>query len=612
VPILQLTGDYALNPPDTAEIFVLDREKNEILAFEPLTGDLTDPETFSAITSSDLPILTGLYYFRVELYRQGQLLSTEETPFFIAPEQSQIVSVSTYPSALVAKGYGLLQAKIIPPTSSALSDPYLRWTQDGVVLAQGLLSEGYDTIPVKAPDTPGVFKGNLEIYPFGPRPGELFTFPAPLSRSIEAVVANVPPNNRTDLGPEKDFFTLLHFNGSLDSVGSGPSSTFEPTELLLPGLRGRTFGYEFLADRSLQTNSFLLPQDDQGYLRESTALFSFVLDFLPIEGRITLLSTGVTGWSVEYFVDSSGALGIEVLRGSQSWKVTSRPGIIPEPGREPVTLNLAFSLYPSGEKDLGVLVLVDGIVRAGGLLPDGLLPLTSSGARGQVGGNFSGVLDEFGVYSRTDSSGSYLASGLFAQAMERRYGDRVEYAYSFESGVAEVAHQGLSFSSDPVYRPGVVLLPPGESITFPGVVLESAEIEFYLGVDPNSEWVSTTLELDLTGGSGDKVLKVDMDGRVQILEGSNVLISRLIPVNDPGNLRLILGVTDQGLALSVDRNLVQLPRVDLSSEVVAYIRQEKLAYGASGVQHFAAVQARADFLGIFRDASTPFPNERNN
>ena len=577
-PTIRLTGDFLINPPDSAVLTIENRDREEVVQYPAITGDFTNPRAITSFNLSDLGDEPGLYYFVITFFRNSQEVARQRTPFFFSPPPIVVGEVQSYPSPMVVGGYGLLQAAITPPQTSRddFRDPFLRWThEDGRVLAQGLFSEGFHTVPVRAPARSGVFRVVLEIYPFGPRTGEIFDFPAPVRREFTSAVASVPPVGRTDFGPAEQFPILLHFNGTLDNSGTRRVS-FDSTSVILPGLRGRTFGFEFLPDRYLTHQQFLLPLASDNRLKNSSTMFLGVVDFLPLEESIVVFSSRSPDLSVEYRINSQGAMEASVMRDGQSTIIRSLPRVVPE--RLPV--HLAYSLYRSGENDLGILLIADGLIRGGGIIPEANQPVlsTSGQTETRIGYNLSGVIDEFGIFTGTDPDVGELVSGLFRNRMIQAHGNELQFAYSFE-GLSGLDQEGLEGSDQVTHLPGKLIIPPGDWVAVPRVALEASQVNVFLGTAVSSRWIFGSLEIDLGTEMG--TLVAGLDGAVRlILPGSTRLIGSISPTND-GELTLGLEVREGQLVLSApgQEQSLQIPLIQ-SLDVLSFrVAQDSIAPG---------------------------------
>jgi hypothetical protein len=600
-PTIRLTGDFLLNPPDSAILTIENRDREVVIQYPAITGDFTNPRAITSFNLSDLGDEPGLYYFLITFYRNSQEVARQRTPFFFNPPPIIVGEVQSYPSPFIAGGYGLLQAAITPPETSLeeFKDPFLRWThEDGRVLAQGLLSEGFHTVPVRAPTRSGVFRVALEIYPFGPRSGEIFDFPAPVRREFTSAVASVPRVGPTDFGPAEQFPILLHFNGTLDNSGTSRIS-FDSSSIILPGLRGRTFGFEFLPDRYLTHQQFLLPLASDNRLKNSSTMFLGVVDFLPQEDPIILFASHSPTVSVEYRINSQGAMEASIRRNEQSMVIRSLPNVItePKPNRPPQPIHLAYSLYRSGENDLGILLIANGVIRGGGIIPGVNQPLgrVTGPAETRIGYNLSGVIDEFGIFTGRDPEYGELVSDLYRNRLELPENHILQFAYSFE-GLSGLDQEGLEGSDQVTHLPGKLIIPPGDWVAVPRVALESTQLNIFLGTSVSSRWIFGSFEIDL--GVEEGTLVVGLDGVVRLIRPDSTTVIGFVTPTQEGELTLILEIIDQSLVLT-SPNLTDLVKLPLSHslDLLSFrVHQDSLAPGDLFLERIGVTRRRSQLL----------------
>lgn len=478
-PRLIVSGRYANTPPNRVEITIQDRDGKIVLEMDPIIGDLQDPDVIGEIvlTPQELETLSPeLYHLAYKLYLDQEQVGEGKLPFFHAPgfPQSQNLILSTYPSVLVARGYGLLRAQILfGGLEEDYPDTYLRWTKDGQVLAEGYLRDGADMIPVAAPDKPGVFQAALDVYPYAPPAEGGYAFPAPLRNTVEAVVDRVPRAGAYDLIPEEDFYTLLHFNGTLDDAGQGFSAGYAASQSerpMVPGIRQGIFGLEYDPQQYLKTESFVLPLNEDRLIYPASIHLLGYLDFLPVDQDVSLFRTASADWAMELLASGSSELVLRVDSSFGSQEIRSLPGAL----RESSAMNLVLSYFPTQEGLLGAVLLNDGLLVGRGEIS---APLTIPEGReeSRLGGSFSGIIDEFGIRFRDGDRLGVLAGDIFLNSLLAETGVQVEYALSFESGLAQAYHFNweeaeleeipLEGKGDYEISPGLMNLGSGGSIS---------------------------------------------------------------------------------------------------------------------------------------------------
>lgn len=594
-PRLELTGDFRTNPPDAARISLLDRQLNLISIVKEFEGDLSDPrvlESFNASPGLATALPYGLYYYRAELFLDGRLISTSDTPVFAVAEHSRVVSVSSYPSALISGGYGLLRAQVLAPAIDGLRDPYLVWKLDGKTIAQGLLSEGVTSVAVLAPSRPGVMRAEVQVYPIKPEFEGEFDFVAPVSRAMEVVVVPVPATRDADLGPESEYSVLLHLNGNLENSGFDKDIRFSSTGDLLPGIRGEVFGYEFLPDRWLETSGFPLPLATSGDLANTGIVFSGFLDFLPVENPVTLFAANAGTWGLTLSLSPDGRFVFSAGNGSvaAASEIRSLPGVVTE-GEHAFSANL----YRISSSNYGVVLFVDGILRAGGVFAPPSATQLAGQSSGVIAAGFAGVVDEFGITAARDGRDSgLLSSGLYHRTMATRYGANLEYAVSFEDGTFDALPNGTRTSGDLSVRPGRLILRPGEWIQLPGMDLQADAFDVHLGLVPDSDWKFGYLTLELSSDAEVSRIVVGLDGFVRIFGTQGSQVAGRIPVADPSNLQVSVSLDEAVLASGGVELDVAIPAAIKSARI--RVDQAQSAEGSLGIDHLASVQPFRDLI----------------
>ena len=131
-----------------------------VIEEEPLSG-WAEPLNFG----EDAP--EGIYMLQFDFYSGEELFISDTYSIFVAASRSSIISITSYPPVLYPGGGGLFHAE----TDCSDSSSWMRWTLDGEVIASGLISEGYESIEIQAPQTEGVYDLSLEIFPLAPAEG---------------------------------------------------------------------------------------------------------------------------------------------------------------------------------------------------------------------------------------------------------------------------------------------------------------------------------------------------------------------------------------------------------------------------------------------------------
>jgi hypothetical protein len=523
------------------ELNLLDEKGETLLELNTIEGVLEQTLGDNKVLLP--PLSPGFYFLEYQAFEN----ITDPEPskagrigfFSFTPEQLPVFSsVSSYPSAFIAGGMGMLEARItIPEGYPGDFIPYFRWVQGDVVLGEGPgtpIQDGFQNIiTVKAPQSSGIYSAEVQVFPMSPSDEGDFDFASRNSQRVEVVVSSSATLSEGVNNPE-DFFFLMPFSGTLDVLGDRTPKPQLRKELL-PGLRQQVFGYEFLPDRWIELPEFLLPVDKDGRIINHTLLADIVLDFLPIQDSIEIFSTTqkVSGFRYDLTITPSGALKLMVGDSESITEVSTPGGVI----FESQVAQLGMSLFHIDESTYGILLIVDGVIYASTevTIPPSLT--TASEGSSIIGKNFSGIIDELGFLYKKNGTVGTLQGELFARSMERRYKDSLEYAISFESGELD---SRLRISDGVRVVPGSLILPPGNWVTLPNSTFSSKAMSFTLSTLPQMDPTLSRLEIRWSQDSGEQIW-ITFDGGV-ILHGDEE--SEFLGY-------LTQGVDDEGLSLDI-------------------------------------------------------------
>ncbi len=186
------------------------------------------------------PMTTGQYRLKLVLTRRSGTAVEKEVSFFYVNGQYGITGISSYPPTAQPEGRILLRAELSYPQGA---DPYLRWTQDGKLLSEGLASEGLAQIGWQAPKAEGVYPVQVELFPVAPPQGADFRFTSALLATAKLFVT-AGASTSEELGPPESYYSLFHFDGTLrDAVApeTRAAEVFGTASVTEHGLRlGRT------------------------------------------------------------------------------------------------------------------------------------------------------------------------------------------------------------------------------------------------------------------------------------------------------------------------------------------------------------------------------------
>ncbi len=345
-------------------------------------------------------------------------------------------------------------------------DPYLRWTVDGAVRAEGPASRGMDKLLWPAPPAGSAAPVGLALYPTAPPPGVAYSFPPPRGASASLLVAPGTPVSQDEFTRPERFRALFRMEDTPDYEGvPGGEASFLGTPRLdvHPGGFGLILGGD--AGAGIRAPALLLPVRE-GRLQPCTILVRLVPS-KSVGGVLFRAGSGSSDPVLEIRVVEGRP--VAVLRtGDKAGELAA--GTLLTPGR-PVLLGV--TLRPAGSS-LEVGFLADGLPAGGGILRFGAEGWGPEGVTTVAGpGGFEGLYEDVGVWAfdELDRPGVFPA---FRYASRRALGTSLLLAEGFEGAYGEppVLEGGASADSGEGLR-----LPAGATARFPADLDGSFDVE---------------------------------------------------------------------------------------------------------------------------------------
>lgn len=432
-------------------------------------GALMVPDLVSFSYALDVPTSfpDGYYVLSVEARStRSESLYRSDIGLFLVRGSLRPPAILAYPANPSPGTRVLLVADL---EGYAGRDPYLRWTVDGAVRAEGAASEGRDKLLWPAPLAGSAAAVNLAVYPVSPPPGVAYSFPAPRNASTSLLVAPAAALAPDEFRDPERFLALFRMEDSPDYVGESPGtgSFIGKPEL---DVHAGGFGLALGARNAsgIRTETVLLPIRD-GELLPFSLLARFVPDKAS-DGTLFRAASDASGPALEVSLEEGRPVLIVRARerSAQASASSSLPG--------GASCLLAVSVIPEGP-GLYVAFHIDGKPCGSARLPLGASGWTASGDTRIAGADgCSGLYDEVGVWA-FDSEGQPSAYPAFLFASRREYSSTLLMAEEFggagaseyvSSGAASVsALEGLTLSPggaaafaarlDPPFQADVVL-----------------------------------------------------------------------------------------------------------------------------------------------------------
>jgi len=210
------------------------------------------------LINSNLQLPYGEYTLVFSLTSGEEILAQTECIFFYVAEDCRINGVWSYPWVIEPKDKALLIADL--KTNDTLN-PYIRWSQNDVVIAKGLLHDGFDQILWETPSKEGVYSITVEFFPFGPPKGRDFKFTSKTVMSAELYVS-APAKNATQESNKRNLFyslfdIYLHSKEKEDTPNSPPAQTRLKKPKIV--LNSDIIGFQFDGVRGFMCDDFIIP-----------------------------------------------------------------------------------------------------------------------------------------------------------------------------------------------------------------------------------------------------------------------------------------------------------------------------------------------------------------
>lgn len=525
---------------------VITADRLEVLLLGPdgtvLAEDTIEGAELERNELPDLALPDGLepdlYSLRFTLFTvEGDEVFNDEIPFFFVQGQYDIVSIASYPPVVKPGSQSLLHGEVkVPPGSN----PYLRWTVEGSIQSEGYLQDGMDTLEWESPGRSGVYPITLELFPLGPAKGVSFQFSSPLKMNTEVYISDSVRTGKYELYPEPSYDPLYHFRGDYSDVTG--EQELSPQGKLSLAFQGNLFGYYLNGD-----SWFALPSSVFPVQSGKLGPFSLVARLLPEEiQKNRTIFAGTSGeFSLRLGTDNLGQLtaDIETAYGS----VQSRAGgLILEEEEE---CFLVFSLYPV-EEGLAIHWFLNGESAPVEVITLPELPSLSEAGSARIGGKegekgFTGIVDEFGVYTKRPDGGAGFFQDVYKSYMETRIGSSVVFAEGFEApgnGGYPILRGRIKIAE------GFLRLGSGAEAELPTISpgIEETRVELKVG-EEGAGRLSFVDEI-----SGTTLVELDFTGKLSFADGTSGMVPK-----EEGSLQMYLRREESGLVFSwKDNSLV--------------------------------------------------------
>ncbi len=204
----------------------------------------------------------GIYRVSIELKRGSSTERRVERTVFLGDSEAnyEVERVEFHPDFLYPGSDGILTATLRYPEGV---DPFLRWSV-GDSRHEGLLSEGFQELHIRAPAKEGFYPVTLELFPFPPPDNWTgYSFASTVRNNSHRMIVRRASGSES-LGAG-DYFSLLSFQGNLREEGA------------------RTAGREYTA-QAVGEPQFARLESFLGYSLKAGEGFQIEDSVLPFEG----------------------------------------------------------------------------------------------------------------------------------------------------------------------------------------------------------------------------------------------------------------------------------------------------------------------------------------
>jgi hypothetical protein len=468
----------------------------------------------SPLTDEALELLlpdleTGQYTIVFTVLDEEGAKEEQKTSFFYINGEYAIQGITSYPTTTTAGHETVLQADLLYPEQG---NPYVRWSQDDIVLAKGSVAEGLQKITWMAPQEEGVYTIRVELFPVPPSLGSDFSFSSSVELTAKLFVSTASGLTEDELVPEDSYYSLFHLNGTLRNSGFLGTESEEEEAQGIGQIRWNSengiMGLETGPGSGFRYPLNILPVLEQ-MLTPCTITFKLLSSGENAEQTLMLVDHN-EGFQFRIFFDTEGQLTATITSRDELLYLPS--GIVGLGADQLHRIDL--SLVPMDEQ-LQALWFLDG--RQTASISEGPLPVdlpreaqtTIAGDKG-----FSGTITELGVYYRDPFNRLSVDPAIYHAVMEQEYGRRLVFAEGFEGLYLPDPEE--SWSADPLdsatLQNGRLILSVSSQLTLPFFELGGGEtvfhVEFY-GTIPRGSTVALQWE-----GADTPFLVIDPSGTI--------------------------------------------------------------------------------------------------
>ena len=476
------------------EIVAEDSERNRsldllITVFTPQGAKVWENRLTAAVTNEPLPAVqlpdlqTGQYRLELSLSSAGSEVQKKSVVFFASKEKLRIAGIKSFPAGITVSSTVLLKAEIEAP---AAVDPYLRWSWRGKTIADGFAGKGFKNILWSAPGDEGVYTIALEVFPTIPIDVADIPFKSSLTMSTDIYVSAGKTLLPLELGPDASYYALYHFRAGLQESGAAEKkpARIDAVSIGAPEVVATDygFGYRLNGGAGILIPGPVLPPG-AGTKKPFTVNLSVRLEASAGGVRLLHIASEDGGLSFAFRTAEETMIPELVVSIPDNPAFTVSSDALMEKDKRHL---LSVSVVPLADGGFSVQWFIDGEQTAHALASFPFPQLSDGNT--VIGGTdeFTGTVDEFGVYTRDEKGKDSPDPALYRREAERTGGESVVLAEGFD-GISLASGFAARGSDSPVAPVlGTLSLPPAVSLELPPLKTGDAAIDFEIGLDGTS------------------------------------------------------------------------------------------------------------------------------
>jgi len=492
IEIKSLKEGGVLNKNDTVSFVIhsVQKEEQDITLMITIclhSGEVIwDTSLEAPLLNEELELLlpeleTGHYILKFTAAAQVGSSSERTVNFFYVEGSYRILGITSYPPIILPRTDTLLKAELSIPDGS---NPYIRWSQDGNLIAQGSLAQGLDKINWPAPDKEGIYTILVELFPFAPPQGNEYSFRSGTTLNAELYILSHTILQESDLQPENSYLSLFHFNGDLKDSGVGSKEkqgTVQADELEVIGnptlvTIQDTVGYRLSATDGFHLPRLILPVKD-GFLLPFTLTIGLLTETAETGGELIMVRSKDDSLNLVVFFDSSGNPAVKIRIADQEIVAPSQFADFNKNQEHFISL----SVLPR-EDYISIQWFLDGYQSTASVFKPAAKRITGEGET-IIGGTelFSGVITELGVYFQDRQKRATINPDIYHQAMQKKHRHNLIYAQGFDGAFLP---EELSSQGDIKPAGGFLVLGGAASLQLPPLAMEERGLHIELILEP--------------------------------------------------------------------------------------------------------------------------------